>query len=116
MTALGLKIVPLREDMVEDAGAVIARAFQDEPLYEYVFPDPEERARVLPWHFARAGPSAVAGIGIAQDDPANQPLELKAVLHEIPRQPVQEFRMARGGFRNAIDPRGRPGPGRGRAR
>ena len=53
MEALAFEVVPLREDQVEAAGALIARAFHDEPLFMYVLPDPDERARVLPWYLSR---------------------------------------------------------------
>jgi len=45
-------IVPLREDDLDAAAAALARAFQDDPLQTYVFPDPAERAARSPAHFA----------------------------------------------------------------
>ena len=36
---------------VADAAAVLARAFQDDPLESYAFPDEEERRRLSPVHF-----------------------------------------------------------------
>jgi len=44
-------IVPLRDDDVPAAAAAMARAFQDDPLQTYVFPDPVERAARSPAHF-----------------------------------------------------------------
>jgi GNAT superfamily N-acetyltransferase len=32
------------------AGILLAEAFFADPFYQYVFPDPEERRRVLPWY------------------------------------------------------------------
>ncbi len=46
------KIVPLREELLDDAAAALARAFQDDPLQTYVLPDPAERAARSPGHFA----------------------------------------------------------------
>jgi len=37
------QIQQLREDQVEAASKVLARAFQDDPLFIYCFPDPKER-------------------------------------------------------------------------
>ena len=45
-------IVPLREGDLSAAAAALARAFQDDPLQTYVFPDPIERALRSPGHFA----------------------------------------------------------------
>lgn len=42
----------LAVDRIESASAVLARAFQNDPLQSYVFPDPAERARLSPAHFA----------------------------------------------------------------
>ena len=36
---------------MDAAAAVLARAFQNDPLQKYVFPDPAERARLSPGHF-----------------------------------------------------------------
>jgi hypothetical protein len=45
-------IVRLAEQDVSAAAAALARAFQDDPLQTYVFPDPVERAARSPAHFA----------------------------------------------------------------
>jgi GNAT superfamily N-acetyltransferase len=45
-------IVGLAEQDVSAAAAVLAQAFQDDPLQTYVFPDPVERAARSPAHFA----------------------------------------------------------------
>ena len=45
-------IAPLREGDLPAAAAALARAFQDDPLQMYVFPDPGERAVRSPGHFA----------------------------------------------------------------
>jgi ribosomal protein S18 acetylase RimI-like enzyme len=48
----GPKVVPLREDHLDSAAEALARAFFDDPLQRYVFPDPAERAARSPAHFA----------------------------------------------------------------
>src|SRR5258708_1401720 len=45
-------IIPLGEVDLPAAAAALARAFQDDPLQTYVFPDPTERAARSPGHFA----------------------------------------------------------------
>jgi GNAT superfamily N-acetyltransferase len=44
-----IRIVPMREGQLEAAAAVLARAFFDDPLFLAGYPDPEERAQVMPW-------------------------------------------------------------------
>jgi ribosomal protein S18 acetylase RimI-like enzyme len=41
----------LRQDQVDPAAGMLARAFHKDPLFEYFFPDPGERARKLPAFF-----------------------------------------------------------------
>jgi len=47
------KIVTLTDAQVPAAGALLARAFQDDPLMTYSIPDPAERTRLLPEMYAR---------------------------------------------------------------
>lgn len=51
MQPLPPTIVPLRESALPDTAAALARAFQDDPLQTYVFPDPAERVARSPGHF-----------------------------------------------------------------
>jgi ribosomal protein S18 acetylase RimI-like enzyme len=44
-------IVRLGEEQVEEASAMLARAFQDDPAWEWVVPSPRRRAALLPWLF-----------------------------------------------------------------
>jgi GNAT superfamily N-acetyltransferase len=44
-------IVRLNESQVADAGAAMARAFFNDALAIYMFPDEDERRRLRPWHF-----------------------------------------------------------------
>lgn len=46
------KIVALDEEGLEEAARVLALAFQDDPLFTYVVPEPQERALRLPVQFA----------------------------------------------------------------
>jgi ribosomal protein S18 acetylase RimI-like enzyme len=44
--------VVLRKDQAEAAAELLARAFQNDPLFSYFFPGPEERAKKLPALFS----------------------------------------------------------------
>ncbi len=47
-----MRIVPLEESQIETAGASMARAFFDDHVMAYTFPDEDERRRLAPWHFS----------------------------------------------------------------
>jgi GNAT superfamily N-acetyltransferase len=47
MTTRPMRVAPLREDQIEQAAGVVARAFQEYPLMISALPDPDERARLL---------------------------------------------------------------------
>ena len=44
----------LKESQLDEAGEVLGRAFFDDPLTEYIFPDPDKRSRRNEW-FLRTG-------------------------------------------------------------
>jgi ribosomal protein S18 acetylase RimI-like enzyme len=44
-------VTRMSHEGIADAAAVLARAFQDDPLQAYTFPDEEERRRLSPAHF-----------------------------------------------------------------
>lgn len=46
-----MEVVRLRPDQLGVASAVLARAFQDDPAWSWVLPDPRRRAALLPWLF-----------------------------------------------------------------
>lgn len=46
------EIERLAEADAERAGDTLAKAFSSDPLASYMLPDPGERQRLLPWHFA----------------------------------------------------------------
>jgi ribosomal protein S18 acetylase RimI-like enzyme len=46
-----VEVVRLRRDQFAEASGVLARAFQDDPAWGWVLPDPRRRAALLPWLF-----------------------------------------------------------------
>jgi ribosomal protein S18 acetylase RimI-like enzyme len=46
-----MDIVRLEQSRLHEASDVLARAFHDDPAWVWLFPDPDRRARVLPWLF-----------------------------------------------------------------
>src|SRR3954454_5138814 len=46
-----VEIVRLRDKQLPRAALVLARAFQDDPAWVWVIPDPARRAATLPWLF-----------------------------------------------------------------
>lgn len=46
-----MEIVRLERSRLREASEVLARAFHDDPAWVWLFPDPERRARILPWLF-----------------------------------------------------------------
>jgi hypothetical protein len=46
-----MEVVRLERDQLGEASDVLARAFHDDPAWVWLIPDPERRARLLPWLF-----------------------------------------------------------------
>ena len=46
-----MEVVRLPHSRYPEASAVLARAFQDDPAWVWLLPDPERRSRLLPWLF-----------------------------------------------------------------
>jgi hypothetical protein len=46
------KVTLTHDSQISSAGMLLAEVFFADPLNQYVFPDPEERRRVLSWYFA----------------------------------------------------------------
>ena len=46
----GTKVVQLAAPRREEAAAVLARAFYDDPMMMFIFPEDVRRARLLPWY------------------------------------------------------------------
>lgn len=56
-------VVPLRPERAAQAGAVLARAFHDDPIQVALYPDPTRRAAILPRAFAATIRAALASGG-----------------------------------------------------
>lgn len=50
--SLGVNVVRLKESQLEAASDVFARAFLDDPLTTYIFPDDEDRDDLLFWYYS----------------------------------------------------------------
>lgn len=88
----------LRESDVSRTGEILASAFQDDPFYRLLFPDPGVRAGVLPAYFEASsrvagrvgcayvvtGPATVLGLGSPGGAPGRV---LGAALWERPQSP-----------------------------
>ena len=46
-----MDVVRLRDDQIDEASAVLSRAFVDDPAWVWLLPDRERRERTLPWLF-----------------------------------------------------------------
>jgi GNAT superfamily N-acetyltransferase len=46
-----VEVVRLRDEQLPEAAQVLARAFQDDPAWEWVIPNQDRRAATLPWLF-----------------------------------------------------------------
>jgi ribosomal protein S18 acetylase RimI-like enzyme len=46
-----MDVVRLERSRLDEASAVLSRAFFDDPAWVWLLPDPERRARLLPWLF-----------------------------------------------------------------
>ena len=57
-----MEVVRLRPDQLGDASAVLARAFQHDPAWSWVLPDPRRRAALLPWLFRLGFEVSVADV------------------------------------------------------
>ncbi len=63
-----MEIVRLERSRLDEASAVLARAFFDDPAWVWLLPDPDRRARLLPWLF-RIGFDITAAEVYATDGP-----------------------------------------------
>ena len=59
--------VRLPSDRFGDASAVLARAFQDDPAWGWVLPNPRRRAALLPWLFQTGFEIADAEVWTTED-------------------------------------------------
>jgi ribosomal protein S18 acetylase RimI-like enzyme len=119
-----VEIVRLRPDQLGEASAVLARAFQDDPAWGWVLPDPRRRAALLPWLFRMGFEITDADVwttlgpvrGAARWlPPGRPPLRLAAALFAFVSTPVRlreatsRF-LAYGRAVEAIRVRAAPGP------
>ncbi len=51
-------ITLIYDPQISLAGMLLAEAFFADAFNQYVFPDPEERRRVLSWYFTKSGQKA----------------------------------------------------------
>jgi ribosomal protein S18 acetylase RimI-like enzyme len=93
-----MEIVRLDRARYGEASAVLARAFQDDPAWTWLIPDPARRRQVLPWLFrvgwdatsddlwATAGPVYGAARWLA---PGRAPMRLSATLRALALMPLR---------------------------
>jgi len=93
-----VEIVRLERSRYGEASAVLARAFEDDPAWTWLLPDPERRRQVLPWLFrlgfdvTSADVWATAGevVGAARWlSPGRPPVRLSASLRALALTPLR---------------------------
>jgi ribosomal protein S18 acetylase RimI-like enzyme len=93
-----VEIVRLERSRYGEASAVLARAFQDDPAWTWLFPEPERRRQVLPWLFrlgfdvTSADVWATTGrvVGAARWlSPGRPPVRLGATLRALALTPLR---------------------------
>ncbi len=93
-----MEIVRLRDDQVAEASVVLGHAFQDDPAWSWVLPDPRRRARLLPWLFqmgfemteAEAWTTAGSILGCARWLPPGRPqLRVGPALRALVATPLK---------------------------
>ena len=93
-----MEVVRLERSRLDEASAVLARAFFDDPAWVWLLPDPERRARLLPWLFrigfditaaevyATAGPVLGAARWLP---PGRAPMRVGATLRALVTTPLR---------------------------
>ena len=93
-----MEVVRLERSRLDEASAVLARAFFDDPAWVWLLPDPERRARLLPWLFrigfditaadvyATAGPVFGAARWLP---PGRAPMRVGATLRALVTTPLR---------------------------
>ena len=100
-----LQITSLPESALDEAGAIQARAFFDDPLFAFVFPDEGERRTGLPW-LMRMGVTYGWMFGLV--DTTAGPMLGHAVWLPPGETHVADGRLADAGF---VDPERHMSPG-----
>jgi ribosomal protein S18 acetylase RimI-like enzyme len=93
-----MEVVRLERAKLGEASDVLARAFQDDPAWVWLVPDPERRARLLPWLFrigfdvtaadvwATAGPVLGAARWLP---PGRPPMRVAPMLRALVTTPIR---------------------------
>ena len=93
-----MEVVRLERSRLDEASAVLARAFFDDPAWVWLLPDPDRRARLLPWLFrigfditaadvyATEGPVLGAARWLA---PGRPPMRVAATLRALVTTPLR---------------------------
>ena len=93
-----MEIVRLPPERLGEAGAVLARAFQDDPAWRWVLPDERRRAALLPWLFRTGFEVSEADVwatdgelrGIARWLPPGRPVvHIGAMLRALVTTPLR---------------------------
>ena len=72
-----VEVVRLPQSGLRDASEMLARAFHDDPAWEWVLPDPERRAELLPWLFR-------VGFDVTAADVWTTPGEVRGAARWLP--------------------------------
>src|SRR5690242_7180251 len=93
-----MDVVRIGRDRLQEASEVLARAFQNDPAWVWLVPDPQRRADLLPWLF-RIGFDVTAAdvyatpgpiLGAARWlPPGRQPLKIAATLRALVTTPLR---------------------------
>ncbi|MGH3004005.1 MAG: GNAT family N-acetyltransferase [Gaiellaceae bacterium] len=95
-----MEVVRLEETRLSEASAVLARAFQEDPAWVWIFPDADRRSALLPWLF-RVGFDVTAAdvyavgnplVGAARWSHGRPPMRVGATLRALVATP---FRLGR---------------------
>jgi hypothetical protein len=111
-----MEIVRLERSRLDEASAVLARAFFDDPAWVWLLPDRERRARLLPWLF-RIGFDITAAEVYANEGavlgaarwlaPGRAPMRVGATLRALVTTPLRlGSATKRSGPRRTPDPTG----------
>jgi ribosomal protein S18 acetylase RimI-like enzyme len=72
-----VEIVRLRDEQLDDASRVLARAFHDDPAWVWLVPDEDRRRRLLPWLFR-------IGFDVTAADVWSTPGEVRGAARWLP--------------------------------
>ena len=95
MTTAAIQPTRMLKEQIKDSGAVLGRAFFDDPMTRWVTPDDTKRARDLPWFFGKA---AVLGDRYGEVYTTGSNVEGNAIWLPPGGTKVSLGRMARSGM------------------